>query len=237
MKTGHRVLIAAGAGVLTALAAFFYLKGAEKKINAQQKMAPVLVARRFIPMGKTIKADDVEERQIPEAYLQPMVISSLKGGGVRARRGVIKGEQISRTNVYEEGAQLGLGWALGPGETAVSALFSPERAAGGHILPGDRVDVLCVLDRQPGWDEPAAFPLFARVRVLAVNDRIIDAPVENQKREVPNEAILVTLGLPLEWAARMALAEEKGRLALALTSPLDTGTHTASVATLRSLKR
>jgi pilus assembly protein CpaB len=143
--------------------------------------------------------------------------------------------------VYEEGTLLGLGWVLSPGETAVSTQLPLERAAGGHIVPGDRVDVVCVLDRQPGWEEPSAFALLTRARVLAVNDQIVDAPVaaphENLKREMSNEAILVTLGLPLEQAARLALAEEKGRISLALTSPLDSGSHSAPMVHLRSFKR
>lgn len=241
MKTIHRLLLSVGGGLLIAIGALLYLRSAERKIHAQQKMTGVLVAKRYVPAGKRITADDVEERAIPEAYVQPMSLATLKGTPVHSRRGLTKGEQITRMNVYEEGALLGLAWVLAPGQTAVSLQLPPPHAVGGHLVPGDRVDVLCVLDRQPGWEEPAAFSIFSRVRVLAVNEKIVDAPApsahENSRREMPNETILVTLELPLDLAARLALAEEKGRITLALTSPLDLETHLAPLVNLRGLKR
>jgi Flp pilus assembly protein CpaB len=170
-----------------------------------------------------------------------MALRTLKGVVVRARRGVIKGEQITRSNVQEEGAELGLSWALSATETAASVLLPPERAAGGHLEPGDRVDVIGVFDHQPGWDEASAVVLDTGVKILAVNDRVINSPSpqggENMKREVSNEPILVTLSVPLHGAARMALAQEKGRVFLMLTSPLETGVHSAAAVALRSLKR
>jgi pilus assembly protein CpaB len=239
MKTTHRILISIGGGALIAAGALLYLRRAEQKIHAQQKMTTVLVAKRFIPAGKPIKVDEVEERPIPEAYLQPLALSTLKGKAVRSRRGVAKGEQITRSNVYEEGTLLGLAWALSPGKTAVALQLPLDRAAGGHIGPGDHVDVLAVLDKQPGWDDPLAVPLFSRVRVLAINDKVLDASgaAAAERREMSNEGILVTLELSLEGAARLMLAEEKGHITLALTSPLDTEPHSASAAGLRSLKR
>ncbi len=237
MKTSQKLMVCVGAGVLITMAVFLYLKETERKIHAQQKMGKALIARRYVAAGKIVNTDDVEERAVPEAYIQPMALNTLKGEPVRARRGLIKGEQITRTNVYEEGALLGLGWTLAVGETAVSTRLPVERAAGGHIQPGDRVDVLCALDRQPGWDEPAAFALLSRARVVAVNDKVLDAPAENTAREVSNETILVTLVLPLESAIRLALAEERGTISLALTSPLDTGPRAVNAVTLRSFKK
>jgi len=104
---------------------------------------------------------------------------------------------------------------------AISTEISPETAAGGFILPNDRVDViLSKREKNPGQSGAADIVvseiILANVRVLAIDQ----APKE---KDGQNAVVgkTVTLELKPEQAETLTRARQTGTLALALRSIAD----------------
>jgi pilus assembly protein CpaB len=90
------------------------------------------------------------------------------------------------------------------------------------IRPGDYVDVFAVMSQDKS-EQKIAVVLLQRVLVLATGlDTSPDAVDQRDKRASnSDQASLLTLSLPVTEAQLLALAQEKGRLAVALRNPED----------------
>ena len=112
--------------------------------------------------------------------------------------------------------------ALGPGMRAVTVKVSREEGVGGFVFPGDRVDV--VLAQQLSVDtENSSYPdkelytaetIIRNVRVLATDQRY-NAEDETGKTPVRTFSS-VTLEATPEIAEKIAVAQDMGKLSLAL---------------------
>jgi pilus assembly protein CpaB len=90
------------------------------------------------------------------------------------------------------------------------------------IRPGDYVDVFAVMSQQQS-DQKIAVVLLQKVLVLATGletspDAVADPGKANNGADVSS---LLTLSLPVTEAQLLALAQEKGKLAVALRNPED----------------
>jgi pilus assembly protein CpaB len=110
---------------------------------------------------------------------------------------------------------------LPSGMRAVSTEISPETAAGGFILPNDRVDVILSRhqknpDHGSSNDTVTSEIILSNVRVLAIDQ----APKE---KDGQNSVVgrTVTLELKPEQAETLARARQSGTLSLALRSIAD----------------
>jgi pilus assembly protein CpaB len=220
------------AAVVTAVLIQTYLQRAERKLETRFKMTTVLTAKRYISVGKNIGADLVAETEIPVAYVEPGALQSLtelkdQKGALpwKSRIGLMKGEQITKSKLFRVEDALSLAWTLSPGHNAVSFRLSLEKAVSGLVQPGDRVNVFCTMDPQPGWDATETREILHRALAVAVEDRVWDpsgAGIEKRDpKNVANDSILITLSLTPREAALAALAMDKGRISLALTSPME----------------
>src|ERR1700710_3312677 len=103
----------------------------------------------------------------------------------------------------------------------ISTQVSPETAAGGFILPNDRVDVILSKreknpDRAASADAVSSEIILSNVRVLAIDQ----APKE---KDGQNSVVgkTVTLELKPEQSETLARARQSGTLSLALRSIAD----------------
>jgi pilus assembly protein CpaB len=233
------LVVAAGA----AIGAVFLVRSMQQPAPAvaavptEPKKAPtfakqILVAKAAIPVGKFIVADDlkwqgwpdnaatgafIDEKGNPEA-LEKMV-------GAVARFGLVEGEPITATKLVHPGDSSFMAAMLTPGTRAATIEIAPETAAGGFILPGDRVDVLVTREIeavQGSANTVANFRsdlILANVRVLAI-DGVYGPPAEGGQA-----AVLVGSRATLELNARdttlIHAAEKAGDLSLSLRSIAD----------------
>jgi pilus assembly protein CpaB len=233
------LVVAAGA----AIGAVFLVRSMQQPAPAvaavptEPKKAPtfakqILVAKAAIPVGKFIVADDlkwqgwpdnaatgafIDEKGNPEA-LEKMV-------GAVARFGLVEGEPITATKLVHPGDSSFMAAMLTPGTRAATIEIAPETAAGGFILPGDRVDVLVTREIeavQGSANTVANFRsdlILANVRVLAI-DGVYGPPAEGGQA-----AMLVGSRATLELNERdttlIHAAEKAGDLSLSLRSIAD----------------
>jgi pilus assembly protein CpaB len=106
---------------------------------------------------------------------------------------------------------------LPAGMRAISTEIDPKSAAGGFILPNDRVDVILTRrNRTSGGDQRVSDTLLHNVRVLAIGQVI-----EIKKNENVANGKTATLELTPEQAESLALASSMGEISLVLRSLSD----------------
>lgn len=152
--------------------------------------------------------------------------------GSVVREAILAGEPILPRKIVRAGDSGYLAAYLEPGMRAMAIRVTVETAAGGFILPGDRVDV--VLTRQTGLNNLgganqeskfASSTVMRNIKVLAI-DQTTEAG-ENEKTVVGATA---TLEVGPADAEALALAKSEGELSLTLRSYADAAGPSGRVA-------
>ncbi|MGB9791660.1 MAG: Flp pilus assembly protein CpaB [Thermacetogeniaceae bacterium] len=211
--------------VLAALAAVvghLYLSKVSESPR-ETEMVSVVVAKKSLPANTLITGDAVEQKKLPVAYVHPHAARRVADVvGKIAREPLVAGEQVLLDRLVKQGdAREGFSYAVPPGKRAVSVSVDEVTAVGWHIKPGDHVDVLGTLEIPVSGGETKTFAVVALqdVEVLAVGKNL--QVVAEQGKDMKTEVKTVTLAVSLDEAKPLILADEKGKIRLALRSPLD----------------
>lgn len=184
----------------------------------------ILVTKKLLPRGVTVKKSDlawsewprgsVTDRHITQSK-KPKAIEELDG--TRVRVSMEKGDPAHASKFIAKGEGF-MASVLSKGMRAVSTKVTPGTAAGGFILPDDRVDLMMTRTIGEGeTEETQTEPVLTNVRVLAI-DQII--------QEKDGQSVVVgktaTLELNDEQVRVLNVAQQLAdRLTLALRSLSD----------------
>lgn len=180
--------------VMSVVAVFFvrsYVESIEeesaKKYGTQYL---VLVAKTDIKEMDTLTEDVLEYREIPKRFLEPAAVSvdprekdeKARGKDLRKFSGSIavvpikKGEQITMNKVTEPSVRTGLSPQIAPGRRAVTIGINDLTGVAKLVKPGDRVDVIAVIDIGLGKENKIARTFFQDVVVLATGKNVTNNP-------------------------------------------------------------
>lgn len=195
----------------------------------------------FITDGSTPLAP-VEAVAAPEGAVASVTraASNLAAGGAKAdyvgsvvREPILAGEPIIGRKIVRAGDSGYMAAYLEPGMRAMAIRVTVETAAGGFILPGDRVDVLLTRETNLGnmgaqegdRSKFASSTVMQNVKVLAI---------DQSTRAGDDEQAVIGATATLEVGPRdaeaLALAKSEGELSLVLRSYADTGGPSGRVA-------
>ncbi len=184
----------------------------------------VLVAGRNISLGDSVKSGDVKwyawpKRAAIAGYItkarQPDALS--KYSGAVARAPFLSGEPIKEQKLIKVSEGGVLAAILPAGMRAISTPIREETAAGGFILPNDRVDVIVSRRMRSGRkDEHVSETVLRNVRVLAIGQNI---EIKDGKKVANGKT--ATLELSPRQAETLTLAQNMGDISLALRSLSD----------------
>src|SRR2546426_2965672 len=213
----HRVLLAFGIAWLSALLLSWWVY---KRTTAppSRDLVYVVAAAQDIPVGKRIQAGDLKlialDRKdqpkgtflktsdvVDRAVAVPISASELVLGGKLAGRG--SGE--------------GLTALIEPGTRAISVQVNEISGVSGFIQPGTRVDVLFTRVFSSG--DAATTTIMQNVKVIAYG-RQLDPGAKVDPRDSSRPTV-ATLLVSQEQAERLVLAQQRGRVQLALRNGLD----------------
>lgn len=192
----------------------------------------------FITDGTT-PIPAVEAAAAPEGAVASVtrVASSFATGGAKAdyvgsvvREPILAGEPIVGRKIVRAGDSGYMAAYLEPGMRAMAIRVTVETAAGGFILPGDRVDVLLTREAEPNnmgvmEGERSSSTVMQNIKVLA-----IDQSTRAGDDEQAVVGATATLEIGPRDAEALALAKSKGELSLILRSYADTGGPSGRVA-------
>jgi len=238
------LILAAGLAALTGLLVFAALQGNDSepvRNTSSGAETTVVTAKHDIAARTEIKADMLELTKVPaNALLGGAFASSDLVVGRIARIPIYAGEQLVQDKLASEKSDLGLSYIVPAGSRAMGVKVNKVIGAGGLIRPGDRVDVIGVVDvkykdltTDKEFTETRSFTLAQNIPVLAVEQKIENQPPAAANRDAQAEGALVeqpeaepegtvvTLALLPEIAQKILISEEKGSIRLTVRAPGD----------------
>jgi pilus assembly protein CpaB len=209
---------------------------------------PVVVASTAIPYGAKLDAAHLTVERLPPgdaplgAYSTPAQLLSQAGGPPVALTAIAAREPLLPAKLSGPGARPTVSAAISDGMRAYTVAISDVNGVGGHVLPGDRVDVILSRDipvislpNQPSCGNCKrirADVVLQDVRVLGID---LNADPTSTQSAVGHTA---TLEVSVQDAQKLAVAAQTGTISLALRKIGSTGmtpVRTVEIADLRSV--
>ena len=190
--------------------------------------AEVFAPATALSAGALIRPEDLRVMALEEGTVTSEMVRADEEGeallhGAVARQPLAEGVPVARSATIQPGERGFLAAVLEPGKRAIAVPVSETSAVGGHILPGDRIDLIMTYqvssdDAEAARDLRASETLLGKLRVLA-----LDTELESGARE-PRVGNTVTLEVSPKQAEVISLARRLGDLSLVLNPVRDAET-------------
>lgn len=217
MDRKRNLLGALGLAVLGTLLLVGYVRAAEGRATAGQRLVPVLVLTDDVERGASPRelAERVQLTRVPAAARAAGALTAADQLDGRAPAvDLYEGEQLSAARLAEPETLAG---GLPDGTTAVSLSLEPQRALGGQVRPGTEVNVLA------SYDDPARTETVLR-DVVVQSVTLSEPPQDPAEAPAATEGvILVTVAVTAGQAEQLVFAADHGRLWLAGTDNVPLG--------------
>jgi pilus assembly protein CpaB len=193
----------------------------------------LLIALKPIEHGKVITEDLLATREVPLAYVEDRAIKEVEKAkilGLRVGNTVQAQQTLMWTDLVTANEdRRDLSSLVQPGNRAITIQMQEQNSSVALVKPGDYVDVFAVMQQgSEKSDQKFAVVLLQRVLVLAAGLETSPDVVEaKDKSRFTSTDSLLTLSLSITEAQLVALAQEKGKLAIALRNPEDQRTAQA----------
>ncbi|XKE44036.1 Flp pilus assembly protein CpaB [Halomonas organivorans] len=179
---------------------------------------PVLTAARRLPVGTRL--DEVGEGDasplVRVDYPRPLDDSFADFAEVEGRvltRPLAPGDVLRPAHFAAGGL---LAEAVAPGKRAIAVAVDEVIGGGGFVAPGDRVDVFFYARGDDGQRTRMARRLLQDIEVLSFGDALRGQPASGDETGPKRSGRTAVLALDEAQAPRLLLAEETGRLRLAV---------------------
>jgi len=200
--------------VLTAGVATFGIYRVLQTSKARNKLQtqPVVVAIQDVPESQSIVRTAVAVAQWPVGTVPAGAFTNVDSVVGRVTRiDVFKGEVIVPGRLAPNGTEPGLAVKITPGKRALALRLDDVAGLNGLVQPNSRVDVLVTLPDRQNDGQQVAKTFMSNMRVLSVGT-ISQTSRDNR----PIQAPTATLEVTPEEAERLAIAQQMGRIQLAL---------------------
>ncbi|WP_175881595.1 Flp pilus assembly protein CpaB [Burkholderia sp. BCC0044] len=195
------------------------------------RSVPVVVTTRPLQAGQPIPADALKVQQstaAPQgAFADPLqLVGRIPAADIPAQAAVVASALSS-----------GLAEQIAPGERAVAIKIDETNAVGNRVRPGNYVDVFLNLKRDGtgvAIGGTSAEIVNTQARLLMSKVRVLSFGDATTERDSSNGSVVGTrtavLAVPTAQVDALTLAEQSGRLVLALRNPRDDDVATQTVA-------
>ena len=182
----------------------------------------VVVAKTNIPAKTQVSHEMVQELRVPPQYIQPGAMREVpKTVGTMTREAVIAGEQLTERRLLLDGNYFGFSGVIPAGKRAITVAATDVTGVAGLLKAGDYVDVLVTFDAQTVGEFVTKIAM-QNIAVLSVNrENLSNMDNSAGKKDASKDLAMakvmnVTLAVSPEDAARITMAEEKGKVRFAL---------------------
>ena len=190
-----------------------------EQLQAQYKLISVVVAKEDLAPGAVLSAQTVALRGVPKTFLHAEAVGAERWSDIAGRvlsRAVRSGETILSSHIAQ-GAGAGFSAQLPEGMRALTFPVNEEASIAGMLAPGDRIDILFTTTAA---NESVTMPLLLGVPVIATGLR-----TQANEHSLPDKLLgpfrTITVSLSPADAAKFTLAQEAGRITVALRQPQD----------------
>ncbi len=160
--------ISLGAGVFATFMLYSYSQ--EKKAELEKTVGEkvrVVIAKEDIREMDSIYDNVIEYAERNKSDLEPDSYTNIPDvvGGVAAIP-IKKGQSITKNKVLEPGPETGMAIQVSPNKRAVTIPIGDERANARLIRPGDRVDIMALVDSGKGVNQKREVTVFMQDVVI-----------------------------------------------------------------------
>lgn len=223
ISLGASTALGVGALVVARLWMPSHTASAEAPAAAPVQGVPVVVAAQPIPYGVKLEAKYLTIAKLPAnaaptgAYASINQILSQQGGPPTAIVPMQAQEPVLASKLTGVGERATLAALITPGMRAYTISINEVSGTGGHVMPGDRVDVVLTRDIAGAADvngqaqhKLVSSVVIQNLRVLGIDQNA------NPTTAAPIIARSATLEVSVQDAERLALSAQSGTLSLAL---------------------
>ena len=225
----RRLLVLALATVMGLITSYVVYKAVTTSKAQAAQTEEIVVAGFGVELGETLAPQHLKMAAWPKAALPPGALRSMKEAEGRVVKvSLVAGEPVLDSKLAPAG-QGGLLPVLIPaGKRAVTIKVDEAVQRSGFIVPNSRVDVLVTMAPKSGENKETRIVL-QDVLVLA-SDKIVE-----MKDNKPVTMTTVTMALSPEETERLALAQNEGKVTLALRNLHDSTRVATSGVTIPQL--
>jgi pilus assembly protein CpaB len=185
----------------------------------------IFIAVKDIPLGERLTAEVLKSEPWPKDKIPPGAVTKIEDvEGCRTRTKLYAGEPILEKKLLGKGASMQGDSALIPlGYRVVPVKVDNVSGGPGLITPGDRVDVLVHLTRNPNQEifDTSTRTILQDIKVFAVNDIVDIGEQKDSKDKERLAAKTISLLVTPAQAAKLTLATEMGKVRLVMRPPDD----------------
>lgn len=222
ISLGASTALGVGALVVARLWMPGHAANAHQPAPTAAEAVPVVVAAQPIPYGVKMDARYLTIARLPPSAVPPGAYGSVsqilsqQGGPPTAIVPMAPQEPVLPSKLTGVGERGTLAALIGEGKRAFAIAVNEVSGTGGHVMPGDHVDVLLTreLPSPPNGNTQGRWMVTSVVaqdlRVLAIDQNA------NPTTTAPTVARSATLEVSIDDAERLALAAQSGTLSLAL---------------------
>ena len=222
MKKQHRTLIVMLVAVGTAALGSYGIYRAVLQMPVREvevASVQIVVAAQPLAMGTRLHPNNLRLVAWPSRNPVAGAFTDIKD---LVDRGVIspigENEPITASKVASLEAGAGLPPVIPEGMRAISVRVNEVVGVAGFVVPGTLVDVLVTARASGGQDEVMTRTVVSKVTVLTAGTKYDQ---DKSKAGEPIPTSVVTLAVLPEDGERITLAQNEGKITLALRNPLD----------------
>lgn len=224
MITTLMVVGALGAAGGAAYFADSYIEGTvnarRSQLDAQYQPVRVVVANADLRPGTFLSGQTMAVREVPRNFLHADAILADHWNTVAGRvlaQAVRSGEPVLQAHLARN-ASAGFSSQLAEGMRALTFPVDDEASISGMLSPGDRIDILFTTLVS---NETVTLPLLLDVPVIATGVRTTTNAAYLDGQHPSRQYNTVTVSVTPENAARITLAQDAGKITVALRQPQD----------------
>jgi pilus assembly protein CpaB len=185
----------------------------------------VVVAKRDLPRGETVSADNMAVRDVPREFLPGGTVAPERFdtvAGAQLAQPMRAGEPLQQAAVAQpDGGAFSA--RLRSGVRALTIAVDEVNSLSGMLQPGDRIDLMLSV-RLPGGSatplpQEVTRPLMQDVRVLATGRQV--RPGGDDRQSASRVYTAITIEVTPEQAQRLVVAQRSGKLTAMLRNPGD----------------
>ena len=234
MKNRRALIYSILCAVLALMFQCSYISKKEKLLQGEYEPIQVLVAKKNIPKDFKLDETMVQFDTVPKKYVQPKALHKIDEIlGQISGSTIFEGEQIIATKLLSI-EDAGLAFKIPKNFRAFSIAVDEITGVGGHVRPGNYVDVLGIFDfGDERKSDQRAVTLLQNVYVLAAGEDLGQAipltATAAQEKKLAKGMMpdfggkkktykAITLMLTPDETQKVMLAQEVGSLSLSLRS-------------------
>ena len=221
------ILMVGGALAAGSAAAYFANDYIDKSVNerraaldAQYQPVKVVVANADLRSGSLLSGQTVAIREVPRAFLHAEAVLADRWNEISGRvlaHTLRSGEPVLRSHLAQ-GIGAGFSAQLDEGMRALTFPVDEESSISGMLAPGDRIDIFFTTTN---GNEAVTLPLLMSVAIIATGIRTTTNSAYLSEKQQPGSYRTVTVSVTPEDAAKITLAQDAGKITIALRQPGD----------------